>query len=240
MAPTRPLRPCLDLNNLPSSNEKLSAHIGKLARVRKELPALQTGGYEQVIVKNEQLVFKRFQDGQTVYIALNLADQEARLDFGMDASKVLVDYLHQNEVLAPVNGNISVLVAPYDTRILVQTAPDAVCDLGREEGEILPPRNPIAGTRCSRTSKLARLRHFKGNEYRVIGFAKHSETEEKWWFTRSFMGNTAYGFAPRINFLKSWRPAVSCSHVLRIWAIITNKKGCLPLAAIRFYIYVFP
>ena len=174
-----PLRPCLDLNNLPSSNEKLSAHIGKLARVRKELPALQTGGYEQVIVKNEQLVFKRFQDGQTVYIALNLADQEARLDFGMDASKVLVDYLHQNEVLAPVNGNISVLVAPYDTRILVQTAPDAVCDLGREEGENPAAKEPNPQEPAVPERKVGRYRHFKGNEYRVIGFAKHSETEEE-------------------------------------------------------------
>lgn len=170
-----PLRPCLELNSIPAKNEKLSRHIGKLAALRKELPALQTGSYEQVVVKNEQLVYKRRQDGQTVYVALNLADSECRLDFGMDGGRVLVDRLHGNEVLAPTGGGVSVLVAACDTRILVETDPQTLssqpCREETEPESISPP--PIQERR------IGRYRHFKGNEYRVTGFARHSETMEE-------------------------------------------------------------
>ncbi|MCI9272502.1 MAG: DUF1653 domain-containing protein [Clostridiales bacterium] len=170
-----PLRPCLELSTIPSPNQKLSAHIGRLAALRKQLPALQTGAYEQVVVKNEQLVYKRVKEGQTVYVALNLADQEFRLDFGMDATKVLMDPLHGNEVFTPVNGSASVLMAPYDTRILVETVP---CALPKEDS---PCHEPTAEKKQPPIQERipGRYRHFKGNEYRVIGFAKHSETLEE-------------------------------------------------------------
>ncbi len=197
-----PLRPCLDLNNLPNPNERLSAHIGKLARLRKELPAIQTGSYEQVIVKNEQLVFKRVKDGQVVYVALNLADQDARLDFGMDGSKVLVDRLHQNEVLAPVNGNISVLVAPYDTRILVETAPDALPAATEEQEAPATTETGLSQDPAVPEHKIGRYRHFKGNEYRVIGFAKHSETLEEMVVYEELYGDHSLWVRPANQFFE--------------------------------------
>ncbi len=36
---------------------------------------------------------------------------------------------------------------------------------------------------------LGRYRHYKGNEYLVIGVARHSETEEEWVVYRTLYGN---------------------------------------------------
>ena len=74
-----PLRPCLDLHSLPPVNGKLSRHIAKLSRLKEMCVPLQTGDYRQIVVKNEQLVYRREAGGQALYTALNLADGPASL-----------------------------------------------------------------------------------------------------------------------------------------------------------------
>lgn len=180
-----PLRPCLELGKIPDANEALAAHIGKLAALRKELLPLQTGEYEQVIVKNEQLIFKRSKDGQNVYVALNLGGEEFRLDFGMDGSKVLVDRLHENEVLVPQHGTVSVVVPACSARVLQECAPEDIVKVAAPasaQEDATGLAEAPAGTEqlpAPQEHRIGRYRHFKGNEYRVIGFAKDSETMQE-------------------------------------------------------------
>jgi hypothetical protein len=43
------------------------------------------------------------------------------------------------------------------------------------------------------TIRPGRYRHYKGNDYEVIGVARHSETEEGWWSTGSSMATARSG-----------------------------------------------
>lgn len=52
--------------------------------------------------------------------------------------------------------------------------------------------------------KLGRYRHFKGNEYEVIGIAKHSETLEEMVIYRALYGDGGYWVRPA----KMWNEEV--------------------------------
>ena len=70
------LRPCLELSVGDQARFNAVSHIGKLSVLRKHFPALCTGRYENVVIRNEQLVYKRFTNDQTIIVALNLNDNE--------------------------------------------------------------------------------------------------------------------------------------------------------------------
>lgn len=76
-----PIRPCLELSECEEKNPELVEHITKLAEIRENSKAVQDGGFEDVIIKNEQLVFARCTDGESVVVALNLAEHPAELQF---------------------------------------------------------------------------------------------------------------------------------------------------------------
>ena len=198
------LRPCLDLNNVPNADMKLCAHIGKLSRVRLALEALKYGNFENVNIMNEKLVYKRFTDNQTVFVMFNLTDRGENLGFDSRCNAKMTDVLNGNEMF-DCNGWCEIFMPPYSSRILVVNDGSFKLDLEPEKvqtpvdnsdeelsvEEAIEAESPVTESieKGSTEPDLIEAepeeitpgiyRHFKGNEYEVIGFARHSETEEK-------------------------------------------------------------
>ncbi len=91
------LRPTLDLaEQTREAAADLPAAIARLARLRRELPALADGGYRQLHVAPRQLAFLRHRGPDSVVVAVNAALQEATLDLRLPGltSATLVDALN--------------------------------------------------------------------------------------------------------------------------------------------------
>ena len=87
-----PIRPSLNLNNM-DDNSRLIKHLEKLAYARKVSYPLKYGKYEQVVVRNEQLVYCRYVGDDRVYIALNLlaASSLIKEDLPKEEEKIELD-----------------------------------------------------------------------------------------------------------------------------------------------------
>ena len=174
------LRPCLDLNNIENANYDLFNHIVKLGKVRLALEALKYGKFENVNIMNEKLVYKRKTDNQTVFIAFNLTNHDDRIGFNTECNSKLTDAL-TNEVF-DVNGYFEVPMKPYSSRILVVNDGSFKIDFDKEtvSEKIEKKEAPVAPVNnVPEEITVGRYRHYKGNEYEVLGFAKHTETGEK-------------------------------------------------------------
>ena len=161
------LRPCLHLQDMERENVSLYKHIVKLGRIYRAYPALRTGSYERIMITNQQLLFKKVQGEQTVYVALNLADYDFDLNFGTHMSR-LVDVFTASP-LQVENGNAYVRMRPYSAMIIVA---DDIVNIEPEDKVPVEDKDTeiVVG---------AKYRHFKGNEYEVIAVARHSETMEE-------------------------------------------------------------
>ena len=112
------LRPCLDMDKLPNPDNVLYDHLKKLGRIRQELSALKNGSFENVVIKNEQLVIRRKNSEQTVYSVLNLSNEEQWIEFPVDGCGVLTDVLNGNTAFTCSN-YVKLAVPPCSSRILV-------------------------------------------------------------------------------------------------------------------------
>lgn len=176
------LRPCLDLNNVENANYDLLSHIIKLGKVRLALEALKYGKFDNVNIMNEKLVYKRFTDNQTVFVAFNLTDHDESIGFDAGCNAKLTDVLNDNEVF-DVNGYFELPMKPYSSRILVVNDGSFKVDFDAEyEVKAVNTDTPekIENTvQKLKNVKKGRYRHFKGTEYEVLGVSTHSETGEK-------------------------------------------------------------
>lgn len=182
------LRPCLDLNNMNNVNVELFNHIVKLGKVRLALEALKYGSFENVNIMNEMLVYKRQTDKQTVFVAFNLTDRFEKIGFDSCCNAKLTDVLNDNEQF-DANGWCSVEMKPYSTRILVVNDGSFMLDLNEKSEPCRMEKEKIsdrAAETCEEPVieplsevKKGRYRHFKGNEYEVLGVAQHSEDGSK-------------------------------------------------------------
>lgn len=179
------LRPCLDLNNVPNANYKLFDHIVKLGKIRLALDGLKYGKFENVNIQNEKLVYKRQSNNQTVFVAFNLTNHDDKIGFDTGCNAKLTDVLNNNEVI-DVNGYYEISLKPYSARILVVNDGNFKVDFDKTvktKPFEAPERivEPEVNKEPARLEKVypGRYRHFKGTEYEVLGFAKHTESGEK-------------------------------------------------------------
>ena len=111
------LRPNLDLNNIVSKNIGILNHIKKLGKVRSESKALKYGEYKQILIRNEQYIFKRTFKDESVYIALNLSENPVKLQFVCNDKEKIKDDL-TGEVLTIKNGEVNILLEPFKGMVL--------------------------------------------------------------------------------------------------------------------------
>ena len=135
------LRPCLDINNIPNADNELCAYISKLGFMRRKLPAIMNGSFENTIIKNEQLVFCRRAEGQTAYVAFNLCDHDEKIGFNVDGGySTLTDVLNNNETF-PATGYVEISVPANSARILVLNNGDFRIDYTENESvNEVPPQ----------------------------------------------------------------------------------------------------
>ena len=192
------LRPCLDIDRIPNPDYRLYNHICRLGKARKALTALKYGDYTNLNIRNEQLVYRRKTDSQTVYVALNLSNQPYTIDFSTDGSGVLTDVLSGESF--KTDGYVRIELLPYSSRILLLG--DKAFELEVEE-DIIPIENNNTVSPEELTPEpvsTGRYRHFKGNEYEVIGIAKDSETLEEVVVYRALYGDNGLWVRNRRNF----------------------------------------
>lgn len=163
------LRPCLHLQDMERENTGLYNHIVKLGRIYRAYPALRTGSYERIMITNQQLLFKKTQGDQTVYVALNLGDYEFDLSFGTHLP-ALVDVIGAKQISVE-NGNAYVKMPPYSAMIIVSD------DIVNNEEEAV--QTQIPEDKDTEIVIGAKYRHFKGGEYEVMAVARHSENNEE-------------------------------------------------------------
>lgn len=186
-----PLRPCYDYQELPGANRELYRHIVKLGRIYRAYPALRTGEYHTVIIRNQQVLFSKTLQDQTIFVALNLSDEGYRFEFDTPMPE-MVDVLSGSSI--PVSGGRACAdVPPHTGMILVR---DDI--LNRE------PEQPELAMVLPRTLQVGGVyRHFKGGQYRVLTVAKHSETLEELVIYQSCGEGGAVWARPKAMFLDS-------------------------------------
>jgi len=177
------LRPCLHLADMERENIQLYKYIVKLGRIYRAYPALRAGGYERISITNQQLLFKKVQGDQTVYVALNLGDYEYDLNFGTHLS-ALVDVIGAKQIQVE-NGNAYVKMPPYTAMIIVS---DDIVNTAPEDSD----PEPVVKDEDTEVIIGAKYRHFKGNEYEIIAVACHSETMEELVIYKSLSDGTIW------------------------------------------------
>lgn len=197
------LRPCLELNTPLAKTSSLVPHIGMLSALRKSFPALNSGAYENVLIRNEQLVFKRTTGSQTVLVALNLTDSEYWLDFPISGGTMLTDVLVDGSEYRVENNHSNIMIPANGARILLlhngefdyrgfkekltglaqQKAVEkaytkeqqAVADA--QENQILPEQP--APKKDERRPKLGKYRSWDGSMFAVIALATNTDDHEQ-------------------------------------------------------------
>ena len=178
-----PLRPCVNVSDI--QDNELYRHVCRLGAVRRKYKALKYGSFDNTVIRNEQLVFRRRFEDETVYIALNLSDSDFELGFNTDGGAKLYD-VFDGKTVFDLNGNYANISIPaHGTRVLVLTGGDApeypdemqITEAVPAAEEPAAPAEEIKPLPA--VGEPGRYRHFKGNEYEFICLAKDSETSEE-------------------------------------------------------------
>ena len=172
---------------------ELFRHICRLGAVRRKYKALKYGSFMNTVIRNEQLIFKRKFEDETIYVALNLSDKDFGIGFNTDGGAKLFDVYDGSTVYDVNNNYVNIQIPPHGTRILVLTngeAPEALETPDTTtvtKSETAAPASESAVSESAETQPKplpevgtpGKYRHFKGGEYELICIAKDSETSEE-------------------------------------------------------------
>lgn len=191
-----PVRPCLDLNNIPDRNDELLKHISALGAIRLSSPAIQSGSYSKMELRNQTFSFKREKDGEEIYILLNISDGDYTFRFNTKYSK-LVDRLTGKtfnggnaEICVPKNKSMIIadgsaaveIPEPEIIEVKVETPVAKPAPVAEIKEEPAPKNNGVVGIGVPEGRKIVlggHYKHFKGGDYVVLNVAKDSETLEE-------------------------------------------------------------
>ena len=113
------LRPSLDINNIVSDNKDIIYHVRKLGKIRSSIEALKYGAFNEVITRNQQVIYKRSYNNEDVYIALNISNSDYEFNFNVGINNELKDILN-NQSINVINGNAKFSLNPYKGAILIK------------------------------------------------------------------------------------------------------------------------
>jgi hypothetical protein len=184
------LRPCLDLDELLSNgNLDLYNHIVRLGRIYSVYPALRTGSYQTVIVRNRQLLFKKELNGQVVYVALNLDETDYGFNFHVNEDS-LVDLITNTTVEINGNHDAYVNVKPFSSMVIVTD------DILNEEPA------PQEKESVEREVQIgSKYKDASGNVYKVVTIARDYASQEELIIYKALFGSSETWAMPKTLFL---------------------------------------
>ncbi len=182
------LRPCINLGEIQNPDTQLLEHIKKLSKIMHSLDAFKFGKYKNENIQLETLCYSMKTDNQSVFVLLNQSGDKRNIGFNTNHNGVLTDVLNNNNQYN-CNGYTNIEVEPKSSMILVANDGSFKLDLNEKASatpiktEPVKPQ-PLKAEVVDNINNiieddvvtLGKYRHFKGNEYEVIGFAKDSET----------------------------------------------------------------
>jgi len=113
----QPLRPYINIDKPPMDIPLLEDYVRKLAGVRREQKALKYGGYRQVYLEYQKpLVFERMFDGDRIFVAVNIGDQQEHLDLTGECSSDFFDLLLDERIGQQAASSIP--IGPNSARII--------------------------------------------------------------------------------------------------------------------------
>ena len=111
-----PLRPIYDLKQFEKENIKLYKHIVKLGKIRKSNKALKYGDFQNIVIKNEQLAYRRCFEDEKVYVLLNLSENDFELELNLEFAQG-IDLL--GDVNEKINGGmVKINVPAFSSKII--------------------------------------------------------------------------------------------------------------------------
>ena len=115
------LRPAVSLRGLKAAPPEpdLFPALKRLARLRREQPALRRGGYEQVLVRHEQFVFSRSLGMKSLLVAVNSGDRPVEVEVSLPRGRpgVLRDILNGGDALLSRSRRVRLELFPCWVRV---------------------------------------------------------------------------------------------------------------------------
>lgn len=197
------IRPCLSIQDMMKHDQTLVRHIAKLGNIKNEQSCLTNGEYEQVLVRNQQYVFTRKNDHQTMYIALNVSDEPYELQ--IKTSTKAVKELLEDMIYPCEQNQICLTMRPKQAYIFLETTQAMpkqpilqvksnveAAHMVHDKKENTPPVDIEIADQSLPCVKnelaLGKYRHYKGKNYTLLYIGTHSETNERYVIYREAYG----------------------------------------------------